>query len=261
MPLQHGDGGAQARRGTLADGTENHALGTKEERQRVVGGASGLTRAVPTDQDGPANVGRSVRRHRQYRDARGRHELIEHVRHVAALGAGPTREHEICSLRGLGQEVVPVALGFLPEDLGRFAAEFSENGLDPVSDLLIGGALRLDEVGSNVGRSFAVSDGDVWRQHHVHADQHGVETLGEAARDLQARLERAVISKIEQDGTVGHGATLSASCFGTISHFSDIERIAPDQSGSNDRGAVPAAPDGRARKRALACLPPGGSTG
>ena len=72
----------------------------------------------------------------------------------------------------------------------------------------------------------------------MHADQQCVKTLGEVPRNLQARLEPAVIGKIDQDGTVGHGSDPSASCSEHEFQSSTMERIALDQSGSKDRGAV-----------------------
>ena len=39
----------------------------------------------------------------------------------------------------------------------------------------------------------------------MHADQRGFETVGETPRNLQARLEPAVTSELNQNCTIGHG--------------------------------------------------------
>jgi len=155
--------------------------------------------------NGLAEVAGKARRQRQDRDARGRHELIEHIRRIGASGLGVPGQEQVGRARGLRQKIAPITLGLLPDGAGPFAADAPKNRLDALCGLPICLALRFEELRPDIGRGVPIRGRDEGRWHHVHADQHGIEAVRETPRNLQARLEPAVVSKLDEDRTATHG--------------------------------------------------------
>ena len=66
MSPQHPGRRVETADGDLPDRAHHHPLGADEKRQRLVDGTRGLARAVPSNQDRPAELGRGWRWQHQH---------------------------------------------------------------------------------------------------------------------------------------------------------------------------------------------------